>query len=102
MLKFGGAKALTKHLPEDALKIPLSIEDTKVEVPQINNSLTLGAPNNIRKPKTKIKNRMVKSKVTTNKSRLEKATSRLYDLEDSCQPEKTLNINFGLYQMEDY
>jgi hypothetical protein len=103
VLKFGGAKALTKHLHEDALKIPLQIEDAKVEVPQIiNNSLTLGAPNIIRKPKTKMKNRMVKSKVTINKSRLEKATSRLYDLEDSCQPEKTLNVDFCLYQMEDY
>ncbi len=45
---------------------------------------------------------MVKAKVTAKKSRLEKATSHLYDLEDSCGPEKTLNIDFGLYQMEDY
>jgi hypothetical protein len=45
---------------------------------------------------------MVKTKVTVKKSRLEKATSHLYDLEDSCGPEKTLNIDLGLYQMEDY
>lgn len=93
---------MTKPLHEDTLKIPLSIEDTKIETPQINNNLVIGTPNIIRKPKTKMKNRMVKNKVTIKKSRLEKTTSHLYDLEDSCQPEKTLNIDFGLYQMEDY
>ena len=50
-----------------------------------------------------MKVRMVKAKVTVKKtSRLDKATSHLYDLEDSHGPEKTLNIDFGLYQMEDY
>ena len=103
MLKFGGAKALTKHVHEDALKI-LSIEDTKIEViPKIiDNTLVLGTTNVMRKPKGKMKVRMVKTKVTVRKSRLEKATSHLYDLEDSCGPEKLLNIDFGLYQMEDY
>jgi hypothetical protein len=46
---------------------------------------------------------MVKAKMTTvKKSRLEKATSHLYDLEDSHGPEKALNIDLGLYQMEDF
>ena len=49
-----------------------------------------------------MKTRMVKDKVTVKKSRLEKATSHLYDLEDSCGPERTLNIDFGLYQMENF
>lgn len=105
MLKFGGAKALTKHLHDDALKCHLSVEDIKVEVvPKlIDNTLALGAANIDCKPKGKMKvNRMVKPKVTTRKSRLEKATSHLYDLEDSTGPEKTLNIYFNLYQMEDY
>jgi hypothetical protein len=35
-------------------------------------------------------------------SRLEKATQHLYDLEDAHEPEKPLNIDFGLYQMENY
>ena len=76
----------------------------KVEViPKIiDNTLVLAAPNVTRKPKGKIKVRMVKAKVTAKKSRLEKATSHLYDLEDSCGPEKALNIDLGLYQMEDY
>ena len=104
MLKFGGAKALTKPIHEDHLKLPLSLEDPKIEVAPkiIDNSMVLGAPSIMRKPKGKIKTRMVKAKVTVKKSRLEKATSHLYDLEDSCGPEKPLNIDFGLYQMEDY
>jgi hypothetical protein len=103
--KFGGEKALTKHLHDDALKLNLSFEDVKVEVTPkiIDNTLVLGTPSVIGKSKSKIKvNRMVKGKVTVKKSRLEKATSHLYDLENSYGPEKTLNIDLGLYQMEDY
>ena len=50
-----------------------------------------------------MKVRMVKSKMPVKKtSRLDKATNHLYDLEDAHGPEKPLNIDFGLYQMEDY
>ena len=45
---------------------------------------------------------MVKAKVTVKKTRLDKATNHLYDLEDTYGPEKALNIDLGLYQMEDY
>ena len=95
---------MTKHIHEDAMKLNLSIEDVKVEVTPkiIDNTMVLGASNVMRKPKSKMKVRMVKAKMTVKKSRLEKATSHLYDLEDSCGPEKPLNIDFGLYQMEDY
>jgi hypothetical protein len=104
VLKFGGEKALTKHLSEDALRSHLSVEDVKIEiVPKlIDNTLVLGTSNVMRKPKEKMKVRMVKSKMTTKRSRLEKATSHLYDLEDSYGPEKVLNIDLGLFQMEDY
>jgi hypothetical protein len=103
--KFGGEKVLTKHLHDDALKLQLSIEELKVEVTPkiIDNMLVLDAHSVIGKPKDKMKvDRMVKAKVTVKRSRLEKATSNLYDLEDCCGPEKTLNIDLGLYQMEDY
>ena len=95
---------MTKNFHEDALKCPLGVDDIKVEVvPKLmSNPLVLGTPHITRKPKGKMKTRMVKAKVTVKKSRLEKATSHLYDLEDNCGPEKTLNIDFGLYQMEDY
>jgi hypothetical protein len=104
VLKFGGARALTKIINEDPLKLNLLIEDAKVEVTPkiIDNTLDLGGSNVMRKPKEKMKVRMVKAKVTVKKSRLEKVTRHLYDLEDSCGPEKPLNIDFGLYQMEDF
>ncbi len=102
MLKSGGAKALTKHLHEDALK-PLGLDDVTVLPKIINQSMVIGGGQIVRKPKGKMKVRMVKSKVTVKKtSRLDKATNCLYDLEDTHGPEKPLNIDFGLYQMEDY
>ena len=99
MLKFGGARALTKHV-HDAL----GVEDLKVEVvPQIiDNSMVIGAPHMVQKPKDKVKVRVVKAKMTVKRTRLDRATSHLYDLEDSTGPEKHLNIDLGLYQMEDY
>ena len=95
---------MTKNLHYDALKNPLSIDDVKIEVGTeiINPTMVLDSSNITRKPKGKMKVRMVKSKVTNRKSRLEKATSHLYDLEDCSGPERTLNIDFGLYQMEEY
>ena len=95
---------MTKHLHEDVLK-PLGIDDVKVEIcpKNLDPSLIIGSDEIVRKPKGKMKVRMVKSKVTVKKtSRLDKATNHLYDLEDAHGPEKPLNIDFGLYQMEDY
>jgi hypothetical protein len=99
VLKFGGEKALTKHV-HDAL----TVDDMKIEVvPQIiDNTMVIGTPHIARKPKGKVKVRMVKAKATTKRSRLDRATSHLYDLEDSNGPEKPLNIDFGLYQIENY
>jgi hypothetical protein len=104
VLKFGGEKVLTKSLHDDALKSTLDIDDVKIEVvpKNINPAMVLAVPSITRKPKGKMKVRMVKSKVTTRKSRLEKVTSHLYDLEDCSGPEKTQDIDFGLYQMEEY
>jgi hypothetical protein len=104
VLKYGGAKALTKHLNEDYLKLHLSIEDPKIQITPkiIDSTLVLGASTILPKPKEKIKVRIVKPKVTVKKSRLDKATSHLYDLENCNGPEKALNIDLGLYQMEDY
>ena len=95
---------MTKHLHEDTLK-PLGIDDIKIEVTpnKIDRSMIIGGGQIASKPKGKMKVRMVKSKMTVKKtSRLDKATSHLYDLEDAHGPEKPLNIDFGLYQMEDY
>ncbi len=96
---------MTKQIHEE-LKCNLGVEDAKVEVTPvtpalINNPLVITAPGIVAKPK-KVKVRMVKAKMTTKKSRLDRATSHLYDLEDSHGPEKCLGIDLGLYQMEDF
>jgi hypothetical protein len=102
--KSGGVKALTKQIHDD-LKLHLT-EDAKIEVAPaiIDTPLVIAAPSITRKPKAgKVKVRMVKAKMATpKKSRLERATSHLYDLEDNHGPEKALNIDLGLYQMEDF
>jgi hypothetical protein len=88
----------------DDLKCDLSVDDVKVEVESkiIDESVVIGSTHVMKKPKGKIKIRMVKEKVTIKKSRLEKVASHLYDLEDNCGQEKILNIDLGLYQMEDF
>lgn len=103
MLKFGGEKALTKHVHDD-LKCNLTVEDAKVVVAPvkpalIDTSMVIAAPGIVAQPK---KVRMVKAKLIPKKSRLDKATGHLYDLEDCHGPEKSLNIDLGLYQMEDF
>ena len=105
MLKFGGARALTKHVQDEALKAPFSIEDARVEVTPkiIDNSMVIGGSHIVRKPKNKMNVRMVKSKMPVKRTtRLERTTQHLYDLEEAHEPEKALNIDLGLYQMEDY
>jgi hypothetical protein len=96
---------LTKHVHYEALKPNLTLDDANVEVvPKIiDNSMLIGGAQIMQKPKRKMKVRMVKNKMPVKRtSRLERATRRLYDLEDVHEPESTLNIDFGLYQMEDY
>jgi succinate dehydrogenase/fumarate reductase flavoprotein subunit len=98
---------LTKHVSahDEALKNQLTIEDAKVEIvpKMIDSSMAIGGSHIVRKPKSKMKVSMVKSKVPVKRtSRLEKAIQHLYDLEEAHEREKPLNIDFGLYQMEDY
>ena len=95
---------MTKHLHEDSLRTHC-IDDVKVEVAPkiIDNTRVIGCSQIVRKPKNKMNVRTVKSKMLVKRtSRLERATQNLYDLEEAHGPEKTLNIDFGLYQMEDY
>ena len=95
---------MTKNIHDEALK-PLGIDDAKLEVmPKIiDNSMVIDGPHVVRKPKNKMNVRMVKNKMPVKRtSRLEKATRCLYDLEATHEPEKPLNIDLGLYQMERY
>jgi hypothetical protein len=104
VLKSGGETALTKPLHEESLKCPIGVDDVKVEISPktIDNTMIIESAHLSPKPRTKVKTRIVKAKAISRKSRLENVTSHLYDLEDNNEPEKTLNIDFGLYQMENY
>ena len=96
---------MTKHLHDEGLKEPFTIEDVNVEAAPkiIDNSMVIGGSQIVRKPKNKLNVRMVKNKMPVKKtSRLERATQHLYDLEEDHEPEKSLNIDLGLYQMEDH
>ena len=98
---------MTKHpsLHEDALKNTLTIEDVKVPVvpKMVDDSMLMGTHHLGAKSQNKMKVAMGKPKAPAKKtSRLCKATQHLYDLEGSHAPEKSLNVDFGLYQMEDY
>ena len=98
---------MTKHVTaqDEALKNQLIIEDAKIEVvpKMIDSPIIIGSSHMVREPKSKMKVRMVKTKVPVKRtSRLERAMRHLYDLEDAHTPEKPLDIEFGLYQMEDY
>ena len=95
---------MTKHLHEDALKIPLTLEETKVEItPKIlDNTMIITSTHSLPKPRENLKVCLAVPKATERKtSSLAKATRHLYDLESSNTPEKALNIDLGLYQMED-
>ena len=95
---------MTKQVHGEALKCHLAVEDAKIEVvPKIiDNSMVIGGSHIMHEPKGKLEVGMVKTKVTVKKSRLEKATQHLYDLEEGNAPEKLLNVDFGIYQMENY
>ena len=98
---------MTKHpnLHEEALKNQFNIEDVKAgTIPKIlDDSLVIGTSQIGSKPRNKMKNTMAKSRAPTKRvSRLCRATQNLYDLEECHGPEKKLNVDFDLYQMEDY
>ena len=96
-------------VPEDLLRTNLSVELPKIDVcPKIvDDPLLVGSSGAACKPKSKVRVRAVKSPMAgasaaPRKTRLGKVTAGLYDLEGSHGPEKHLDVDFGLYQMEDY
>jgi len=96
---------LTKHLHDDALKMHLTLEDSKIEVvpEMIDNRMVIRGTHINAQPNNNLKINLVKPKVAAKKtSRLEKATMHLYDLEAHKEPEKQLNIDLDLYQMENF
>ncbi len=112
MQKFGGEKALTKqlhdeaapklHIPlEDATKLMLDGNTLGISTPCVTSTAqtihNLDAAPKLVKPHTR-------AKPVSVKNRLEKILHKLYDLEPEHTPEKPLNVNLDvdLYQMEKY
>ena len=99
---------LTKHVtPEEALKCSLGLDEAGkvgagVNKLLENNVLVIGSMQANLVEESKLAIPLVKARKTVKKSRLGKITEKLYDLESCALPEKPLNVDLGLYQMEDY
>jgi len=117
VLKYGGERALTKHMVVDDgfPKYHMSLEEAnkliETNVKIINGSSSLGVCGANVDPLPKVavdpsfaKRREGRPKVGAVKNRLGRIMHKLYDLEPECVPEKPLNVDLGvdLYQMEDY
>ncbi len=99
---------MTKHVtPEEALKCSLGLDEAGkvgegVNKLLDNNVLVIGSAQVNLVQDSELKIPLVKARKTVRKSRLGKITEKLYDLESCDLPEKPLNVDLGLYQMEDY
>jgi len=94
---------LTKHADEIAVKAHLELEDVNKVVAStaelVCNEAVVIYDGQV-KPVQKIA--PAKVKVTTVQSKVDKAIHKLYDLEQSGEAEKPLNVDLDLYQMENY
>jgi hypothetical protein len=97
-LRFGGEKALTKHVPDDALKCHLSVEEPKKLVE--DNALVVCDV----QANPELESNLEVTQITEKPKRdiLEKMVPELYNLEDCAESEKPVKINLDLdlYQME--
>jgi len=99
---------LTKHATqEEALKGPLGLDDagklhTGVNKLLENNALVISSAHVSITDEDKVKIPIAKPRKNVKRSRLGKITAKLYNLEPCNLPEKPLNIDLNLYQMEDY
>jgi hypothetical protein len=93
---------------ENAVKIPLTIEETNritlaVDVCKLmqENVANLRSSQVFVEQEPKLKVARVK-KTRPRRTRLSRITQRLYNLESGNEPEKPLSIELDLYQMETY
>jgi hypothetical protein len=107
VLKCGGARALTKHVDELAVKAHLGLEDADKA---INSTAELvcdealiiysGDVKPVQERAQKIA--PVEIKANTLQSNMDKPLHKLYDLEQSGEAEKPLKVDLNLYQMENH
>jgi len=108
VLKFGGEKALTKQASDETgLKCHVTLEEGTKVSPSVTdaivkNALAIYGPYVSPESEGKRKRALVKTRVISLRSRLGRIMRRLYDLESESEPEKPLNIDLDLYQMENY
>ena len=90
--------ALRCHVTlEEATKVSPSVTDAIVK-----NALAIYGAHVDSEQKGKRKQVLVKTRMISLRSRLGRIMRRLYDLESDSEPEKPLNIDLDLYQMENY
>jgi hypothetical protein len=99
---------LTKQeSPENTLKCQLTIDEASkvcLDVSKLieGNVAALCNQQVYVEQEPKLKVVLAVKKANPKRSRLARVTQRLYDLESSNEPEKPLNIELNLYQMENY
>jgi len=94
---------LTKHADEVAVKAHLGLEDAGKVIASTTELVcdeALVVCDGHVKPVPKIA--PVKVRVNPLRGKVGKAVEKLYDLESHGEPEKKLNVDLNLYQMENY
>jgi hypothetical protein len=93
---------LTKHIEDVALKAQLPLENAKIvesTVELVCDEALVICGGHV-KPVQKIA--PVKVRVNAVRGKVDKVANKLYDLEQSGESEKPLNVDLDLYQMENY
>ncbi len=93
---------MTKHIDEVGLKAQLPLESPKIveSTAELVCDEALVICGGQVKPVPKIA--PVKVRVNAMRGKVDKATHKLYDLEQSGEAEKPVNVDLDLYQMENY
>jgi hypothetical protein len=99
-LKYGGEKALTKHVPDDTLKCHLTVEEPKKLVEE--NALVVCDVQANPELESRLEVTQIRTGIKPKRNGLEKMVPELYNLEDCAKSEKPVKIDLDLdlYQME--
>jgi hypothetical protein len=100
-LRFGGEKALTKHVADDsALKCHLTVEEPKKLVEE--NTLAVCDVQANPELESNLEVTQIRNEIKPKRNILKKMVHELYNLEDCAESEKPVKIDLDLdlYQME--